>query len=137
MVLVRDGVGRVRGMPDSADLTFAHHLADQEADTAQRHWRAGDTAAQIKTDGSPVSAADQEIEEALRRRIHKKHPDDAIIGEETGAHGQGRRGWVVDAIDGTAGFLAGEPEWSTLIALEDGGRITLGVVSAPALGRRW
>ncbi|MGW5255830.1 inositol monophosphatase family protein [Streptomyces sp. NPDC004012] len=124
-------------MPDSADLTFAHHLADQAASIGRQHWKAGERAVQIKGDGSPVSAADLEIEEALLRRIHEQYPDDAIVGEESGAHGQGRRRWIIDAIDGTASFLAGDPEWSTLIALEDDGRITLGMVSAPALGRRW
>ncbi|MEU5594912.1 inositol monophosphatase family protein [Streptomyces sp. NPDC020298] len=124
-------------MSKSSDLTFAQHLADQAADIAHRHRRAGNTAVRIKSDGSPVSAADQEIEEALRRRIHEQRPDDAIIGEESGSHGHGRRRWIIDAIDGTAGFLAGDPEWSTLIALEDDGRITLGMVSAPALSRRW
>lgn len=129
--------GRVQFMPDSADLTCAHDLADHAASIARRHERAGEKAVQIKSDGSPVSAADREIEEALLRRIHEQHPDDAIVGEESGAHGQGRRRWIIDAIDGTASFLAGDPEWSTLIALEVDGRITLGMVSAPALGRRW
>jgi histidinol-phosphatase len=124
-------------MPSLADLTFAHHLADQASDIARQHRRAGSTATQIKSDGTPVSAADREIEEALGRRIREQHPDDAIIGEETGGHGQGRRRWIIDAIDGTASFLAGEPEWGTLIALEENGRIALGLVSAPELGSRW
>ncbi|MGW1258136.1 inositol monophosphatase family protein [Streptomyces sp. NPDC002513] len=124
-------------MPDSADLTFAHDLADHAASIARRHGRADEKAVQIKSDGSPVSAADREIEEALLRRIHEQHPDDAIVGEESGAHGQGRRRWIIDSIDGTTSFLAGEPEWSTLIALEVDGHITLGMVSAPALGCRW
>ncbi|WP_377266772.1 inositol monophosphatase family protein [Peterkaempfera sp. SMS 1(5)a] len=124
-------------MPNTPDLMFAHRLADQAADIARRHRRAGATATQIKSDGSPVSAADREIEQALRQRIHEQHPNDAIIGEEYGSHGQGHRRWIIDAIDGTASFLAGEPEWSTLIALEVNHRITLGMVSAPALNRRW
>ena len=54
-----------------------------------------------------------------------------------GATGHSRRRWIIDAIDGTASFVAGEPEWSTLIALEDHGAITLGLVNAPVLQRRW
>ncbi|MEU6557034.1 inositol monophosphatase family protein [Streptomyces sp. NPDC046915] len=104
-------------------MAFAHHLPDHAADIAHRYGRAGNTAVQIKNDGSPVSAADQEIEAALRRRIRERHPGDAITGEEAGSHGQGPRRWIIDAIDGTAAFLAGDSEWSTLIALEDDGRI--------------
>ena len=51
-------------------------------------------------------------------------------------------GWLalalfVDGIDGTASFLAGKPEWSTLIAVEEHGSVSVGMVSAPALHRRW
>ncbi|MET9792924.1 inositol monophosphatase family protein [Streptomyces canus] len=69
--------------------------------------------------------------------IRQEHPDDAFLDEEFGAHGHGRRRWIIDAIDGTASFVANEPEGSTLIAVEEDGRVTLGMVSAPALGRRW
>ncbi|WP_460777823.1 inositol monophosphatase family protein [Nocardiopsis nanhaiensis] len=44
---------------------------------------------------------------------------------------------MVDAIDGTRSFLAGEPEWGTLIALTRGRRVDLGLVSAPSLESRW
>lgn len=64
-------------------------------------------------------------------------PGDAFLGEEFGGHGRSRRRWIVDAIDGTASFIAGEPEWGTLIALVDHGTTTMGVVSAPACHRRW
>jgi histidinol-phosphatase len=83
-----------------------------------------------------VTDADQEIEIVLRPLIRQEDPDGAFIGEEFGAHGHGRRRWIIDAIDGTASFLAGEPEWSTLIAVEEDSHISLGMVSAPALGRR-
>ncbi|WP_344399998.1 inositol monophosphatase family protein [Streptomyces longisporus] len=84
-----------------------------------------------------VTDADREVEIVLRCLIRQEHPDDAFIGEEFGVHGHGRRRWIIDAMHGTASFLAGEPEWSTLIAVEEDGRITLGIASAPAAGRRW
>jgi histidinol-phosphatase len=120
-----------------AELALAHRLADFADAIALRHFAAGDTAWRAKSDGSPVSIADEQIELALRTQILRERPGDAVLGEEFGASGVGRRRWIIDAVDGTASFLAGEPEWSTLIALEERGAITLGLVSAPALQRRW
>jgi len=122
---------------DPADLELAHHLADQADAIARRYFSTATIDSRIKGDGIPVTDADREIETVLRSLIHQAYPDDAFIGEEFGSHGHGRRRWIIDAIDGTASFLAGEPEWSTLIAVEEDGRITLGMVTAPALGRRW
>ncbi|MGX9889586.1 inositol monophosphatase family protein [Streptomyces sp. NPDC002276] len=124
-------------MTDSADLALAHRLADQADRIARRYFRAPGLGAEDKRDGSPVTEADREIERALRASVRTEHPGDAFVGEEFGAHGRGSRRWIIDAIDGTASFIAGEPEWSTLIALEEHGVVTLGMVSAPALGRRW
>jgi histidinol-phosphatase len=120
-----------------ADLELAHHLADQADAITRSCFSTAATGARTKSDGSPVTDTDREIEIVLRTLIRQECPDDAFIGEEFGAHGHGRRRWIIDAIDGTASFLAGEPEWSTLIAVEEDGRVTLGTVSAPALGRRW
>ena len=119
------------------DLAFAHRLADAADAIALRHFATGDTAWRAKRDGSPVSIADEQVERTLRTLILRDRPGDAVLGEELGATGQSRRRWIIDAIDGTASFLAGEPEWSTLIALEDQGAVTLGLVTAPALQRRW
>ncbi|MEV0486070.1 inositol monophosphatase family protein [Streptomyces sp. NPDC050508] len=130
-------VGRVSGMTDSADLALAHRLADQADEIARRYFRAPHLGTEDKDDGSPVTEADRAIERALRASIRTEHPSDAFVGEEFGAHGRSSRRWIMDAIDGTASFIAGEPEWSTLIALEEHGVVTLGMVSAPALGRRW
>ncbi|MEV0734544.1 inositol monophosphatase family protein [Streptomyces sp. NPDC050549] len=124
-------------MTDSADLVLAHRLADRADVIARRYFSAAAVESRTKSDGSPVTDADREIELVLRSLIRQECPDDAFIGEEFGSHGHGRRRWIVDAIDGTASFLAGEPEWSTLIAVEEDGRVTVGMVSAPVLGRRW
>lgn len=119
------------------DLALAHLLADAADAIALRYFTGGTTAWRSKGDGSPVSDADEQIEHALRARIQAERPGDAVLGEEFGSTGTSRRRWIIDAIDGTASFLAGEPEWSTLIALEEQGTVTLGLVSAPALHRRW
>jgi len=114
------------------DLALAHLLADAADAIALRYFAAGNTAWRAKSDGTPVSVADEQIERDLRARILRERP-----GEESGTSGDSRRRWIIDAIDGTASFLAGEPEWSTLIALQEQETITLGLVTAPALRRRW
>ncbi|NUR58926.1 MAG: inositol monophosphatase [Catenulispora sp.] len=127
--------GHTHGTP--ADLKLAHRLADHADAIAARHFTADGIAWQAKADGSPVTAADREIEQAIRILVDQARPGDAFLGEEFGAHGHARRRWIVDAIDGTASFLAGEPEWGTLIALADGDTVELGMVTSHACGRRW
>lgn len=124
-------------MKHEAELNFAHRLADRASAIALRHLAAAQMTVETKDDGSPVTQVDREIENDLRSMIGSRYPTDAFLGEEYGGRGGGRRRWIVDAIDGTASFLAGNPEWSTLIALEDNGTPSLGLVSAPALRRRW
>ena len=135
--LTTEHSGKGSLVTDPADLELVHRLADEADAIARRHFSSATIESRAKSDGSPVTDADREIEIVLRSLIRQECPSDAFTGEEFGAHGHGRRRWIIDAIDGTASFLAGEPEWSTLIALEEDGRVTLGMVSAPALGRRW
>ncbi|MEY9905886.1 histidinol-phosphatase [Catenulispora sp. MAP12-49] len=116
---------------------MAHRLADRADAIAARHFRAGGIVGRAKADGSPVTAVDLDIEHTVRALINDARPGDAFLGEEFGGFGQGRRRWIVDAIDGTASFLAGEPEWGTLIGLADGDDVGLGMVTAPACGQRW
>lgn len=92
---------------------------------------------QTKADGSPVTQADREVEQAIRDRLGASRPGDLVIGEELGRHGHGSRRWIVDPIDGTANFAAGRAEWSTLLAVEADGEIVTGMISAPILRRRW
>lgn len=91
----------------------------------------------LKADRSHVTDADRAVEQALRSGIGRERPGDAVLGEEFGELGDSPRQWIVDPIDGTANFLRGVPVWSTLIALAVDGVPVLGVVSMPALGRRW
>lgn len=87
---------------------------------------------------TPVSDADVAVEEVLRARLAEARPGDSIVGEEFGGETvfEGRQ-WVIDPIDGTKNFVRGVPVWATLISLLVDGQPVLGVVSAPALARRW
>jgi histidinol-phosphatase len=92
---------------------------------------------ETKPDLTPVSDADKSAEESIRATLARARPRDAVLGEEFGATGHGPRRWVLDPIDGTKNFVRGVPVWATLIALMDGDDVVAGLVSAPALGRRW
>jgi histidinol-phosphatase len=119
------------------DLRFAHVLADAADDITMRRFRALDLRVESKPDLTPVTDADLATEESLRNVLGRARPRDAVLGEESGKTGVGKRCWVIDPIDGTKNFVRGVPVWATLIALMVSGDVTVGVVSAPALGRRW
>ncbi len=119
------------------DLRLAHVIADQVDGLTMSRFRAQDLAVETKPDTTPVTDADRGAEEVVRSQLARTRPRDAVIGEEMGTTGHGARRWVVDPIDGTKNFVRGVPVWATLIALLDGDDVVLGLVSAPALGRRW
>jgi histidinol-phosphatase len=119
------------------DLRFAHVLADSADDITTRRFRALDLRVEAKPDLTPVTDADRAAEESLRNVLRRARPRDAVLGEEFGRVGAGPRCWVIDPIDATKNFVRGVPVWATLIGLMDGNEVTVGVVSAPALGRRW
>jgi histidinol-phosphatase len=119
------------------DLALALELADIADVITMKRYRAIDLAIETKPDMTPVTESDRAAELALRERIAAAHPHDGVIGEEFGGEGLHRRRWVLDPIDGTKSYVRGVPTWSTLIGLEVDGEVTVGVVSMPALGRRW
>ena len=119
------------------DLRLAHVLADQADAITMDRFRALDLQVDTKPDLTPVSDADRSVEEAIRALLKRTRPRDAVQGEEFGSTGHGPRRWVVDPIDGTKNYVRGVPVWATLIALLDGDDPVMGVVSAPALQRRW
>ncbi len=119
------------------DLEFAHHLADEADAISLKRFNSLDLVVTQKPDLTPVSDADLAVETQLRLLITEAFPHDSVIGEEFAQKSSGERTWIIDPIDGTKSFVRGAPVWATLIALREGGQITLGLVSAPALGRRW
>ena len=119
------------------DLALAHELADAADAITLDRFGAVDLVVQSKPDLTPVSDADVAVEQAIRRLLASRRPDDAVLGEEDGETGTGPRRWVVDPVDGTKNFVRGVPVWASLVALQEDGVVTVGVVSAPALGRRW
>jgi histidinol-phosphatase len=119
------------------DLRFAHVLADNADDIATRRFRALDLRVESKPDLTPVTDADRAVEDSIRNVLRRSRPRDAVLGEETGRTGSGPRCWVIDPIDATKNYVRGVPVWATLIGLMDGDEVVVGVVSAPALGRRW
>jgi len=127
----------------SVDLEFAAGLADLADELALARFGALDLHVETKPDLSPVTETDRAIEKSLRERIAAERPDDSVLGEEEGLSGESRSGgeggrrWILDPIDGTRNYSRGIPIFATLIALELDGEVELGLVSAPALGRRW
>ena len=119
------------------DLRLAHVLADQVDGLTMSRFRSGDLKVETKPDMSPVSDADRGAEELIRGQLSRLRSRDAVLGEEFGESGGGSRKWVIDPIDGTKNFVRGVPVWATLIALMDGDDVVMGMVSAPALQRRW
>ena len=119
------------------DLRLAHLLADDADSITTNRFKALDLHVVAKPDLTPVSDADTAVEEALRRTLGRARPRDAVHGEEMEDTGWGPRRWVIDPIDGTKNFVRGVPVWATLLALMISDEVAVGVVSAPALGRRW
>jgi histidinol-phosphatase len=98
----------------------------------------GPVPAVAKPDGTPVTEADRDIEQELRRRITESFPDHGLLGEETGGRLEpGVPTWVIDPIDATKNYMRGVPVFATLIGVAIEGRSVVGVASAPALGERW
>lgn len=121
-----------------SDLELALHLADRADAITLEHFGRNDLAVRQKPDRTPVTNADLATEELLTKILTEQRPDDRVLGEERGgADSADGRVWVLDPIDGTKNFLRGVPVWATLISLAVDGEPVLGVVSAPALGRRW
>ncbi len=119
------------------DLRLAHVLADDADSLSTSRFQALDLKVDTKPDLTPVTDADKAVEEGIRRTLSRARPRDAVLGEETGSSGASQRRWIVDPIDGTKNYVRGVPVWATLISLMVEDEVVVGVVSAPALGRRW
>jgi histidinol-phosphatase len=129
--------------PLESDLQLALELAAIADGISMARYLAQDLVVSTKPDNTPVTDADKATEEALRKHLAKERPTDGLVGEEFGNENkEAARYWVMDPIDGTKNFMRGVPTWATLIGLverqADGHeKVIVGVVSAPALNRRW
>ncbi len=117
------------------DLAFAHRLAGLASTISLDHF--GKAKSTIKTDGTPVSEGDLAVDRALTEVIRSEYPDDAILSEESEPTGDSSRRWILDPIDGTVFFLAGQDSWGTHVALEQDGEVVLGVVTRPIRADVW
>lgn len=118
------------------DVHLAHELADI-ADQTSLSYFGQEVARQTKSDGSLVTAADLATERAMLALLCERRPDDAVLSEESGTHGDAARRWILDPIDGTAQFAAGESDWGTHVALEVAGEVCVAVITRPCVNRRW
>lgn len=121
----------------TTDLAVALELADLADAMSMSRYGQADLQVATKPDMTPVSDADRSVEQLLRERLALVRPEDSVLGEEYGGAMGAGRAWVLDPIDGTKNFVRRVPVWATLIALTVDGQAQVGVVSAPALGRRW
>jgi histidinol-phosphatase len=91
-----------------------------------------------KAPGDFVTDADLAVETLIRDRIRRAFPAHGVLGEEYGNDApRDNVRWILDPIDGTHNFMRHVPVFATLLAAEQDGEVQVGVVSAPALGRRW
>lgn len=120
------------------DLMFALALADRADTLTRARFGALDLRIDTKPDLTPVTDADRAVESEVREMLQRDRPSDSVVGEEFGgATTFTARQWIIDPIDGTKNFVRGVPVWASLIALLEDGVPSVGVVSAPALQRRW
>jgi histidinol-phosphatase len=121
----------------TTDLELAHLLADAADEISLHHFESDTLQVETKADGTPVTAVDRAVEERICDLLAIHRPDDGFLGEEVGHSEPARRRWIIDGIDGTHNYIRSSPGWGTLIALEEHGEVMIGVVTSPALGRRW
>jgi histidinol-phosphatase len=115
-------------------LVAAREAAAAAADVIRHYWHRG-VDVEWKADATPVTVADREAEQAIRKILQAALPQASIYGEEFGLDGErGGLMWLVDPLDGTKSFVRRTPFFSTQIALMDGDELVLGVSSAPVFG---
>lgn len=114
-------------------MQAAAEVARLAGAVALRYWRSG-VDVESKSDGSPVTRADREAEQAARDWLALRYPADGILGEEHGeTRGRSGRRWILDPIDGTKSFIRGVPLWGTLVALAEGETVLAGAAYFPVV----
>jgi len=112
-------------------------LADLADGMTLARFRDRELVVSTKPDLTPVTEVDRAVEQALRAQLEWARPGHGIVGEEFGTEGESPWRWILDPVDGTKNYVRGIPVWATCIAVQHGDEVVAGVVSAPALGRRW
>ena len=122
-----------------AELELAREVADAADAYTLPHFTGRDFTVDWKINQTEVTDIDRQAETLVVGSLVARRPDHGAFGEEHGLAGDetSRWRWVIDPIDGTSGFVRGNPVWASLIALTFNDVPVLGVVSAPALGFRW
>ena len=117
----------------SSELDLALRLAQTAEDEILPRFRT--VSVTRKPDGTEVTEADREAERVMRERLAEERPGHAVLGEEFGQEGpdDARYRWVLDPVDGTAGFTIGVPLFGTLVALLEDGEPVVGVIHFPAI----
>lgn len=121
-------------------LAVAEAVADAARAEALRHFRQAGLVADNKldTEFDPVTIADRNAEQAMRKVLAELRPDDAVLGEEFGlTEGTSGLTWVLDPIDGTRSYISGTPTWGVLIAVGGQNGPVLGIVDQPYIGERF
>jgi myo-inositol-1(or 4)-monophosphatase len=124
----------------SVRARFAHRLADAARAVIRPYFRRRIDVVDKGVAGffDPVTEADRRAEETMRALICNAFPSDGILGEELGqTPGESGFVWILDPIDGTRAFIAGQPLWGTLIALERNGTPVIGILDQPFLDERF
>jgi len=119
-------------------IQFLKDIAELSRPIAMQHFKSAALGVDVKADKTPVSQADLEIENYIRKLVGKRYPNISIMGEEYGeTKGKSDTTLIIDPIDGTKNFIAGLPFFATLLAIESKGEVFAGLVSAPATGDMW
>ncbi len=115
-------------------LEAAAELARLAGEAAVKHFRSP-LVVEKKADGSPVTRADREAEQAARAWLADRFPADGVTGEEFGETAPGaRRRWFLDPVDGTKSFVRGVPLWGSMVGVVEDGAVVAGAIAFPALG---
>jgi len=116
-------------------IEFGLRLATEASRVTLQYFRTDSFRVERKNDRSPVTLADKQAEQTVRKLVESHYPDDAILGEEFGGiAGTTPFEWIIDPIDGTKSFISGVPLYSTLVGLTYRSQPVLGVIAIPALG---
>ena len=116
-------------------VAFALALATAASRETLKYFRTSEFQVERKSDRSPVTLADKQAEQIVRKMVGETYPMDSILGEEFGrVEGESEFEWIIDPIDGTKSFISGVPLYSTLVGMTVHGKPQIGVIAIPALG---